>query len=372
MGWLRGKRKTENQEENAVPNLVGMTEDSLLDQAQAFLSAGNTQSALAALDRAITRNPGDPTPYIRRADARRKIKDEIGAAKDMSMAKLMIGRMDEGLKANDDGNAAYTAGEYGSAVQHFNKSLSLLPTLTSTYYWRGLSKRYMDDFAGAIEDFALCIAARASNTADAHYARGQIKYHKMNDPAAALEDYNRAIELKPDDPDFYRSRAILLDDHAAIRDLTKAIELDQSNPNTYVHRSLKRMSFQDYDGAIRDLTVVIGMAPDNLEHLTVSEVFSMRSSARMLSYDFPAALGDADKAVELDPRRASAFLDRGTIKSVMKDAEAAISDFDTAIRLDTSLAEAYYQRGLAKQQLGLQVEGDTDIAMAKELGFVSE
>lgn len=372
MGWFNRKATTGKQEDSTPPNVAGLTAESLLHQAKASAAAGDTKSALSALDQAIALDPTSPDAYMQRVGLRRKMKDKRGAAQDMRMVELMIDRMDEGLKANDDGNAAYSSDDYKSAVRHFNKVISLLPTLTSVYYWRGLSKQYMDDFTGAIEDFSLCITAHASNAPDAYCARGKIKYHKMNDFAGALQDYNKAIELKPDDPDVYRSRAILLDDHVAIHDLTKAIELDPSDPNTYVHRSLKRISLQDYDAAIRDLTTVIDMEPHNLELMTLSEVFSMRGNVRMLLYDFPAALEDADKAVEFDPTRASAFLDRGTIKAIMKDTEGAISDFESAIRLDASLAEAYHQRGLAKQELGMQSEGNADISKAEGLGFVSE
>jgi tetratricopeptide (TPR) repeat protein len=372
MGWFSRKATTGKQVERTPPNVANLTADSLLHQAKASVEAGDTKSALAALDQAIALEPTNPEAYMRRGKLRRKLKDERGAGQDMSMAKLMIDRMDEGLKANDDGNAAYTSGDYRSAVRHFNKVISLLPTLTSVYYWRGLAKQYMDDFTGAIEDFNLCIAAHASNAPDAYYARGQIKYHKMNDSAGALQDYNRAIELKPEDPDVYRSRAILLDDHAAIHDLTRAIELNPTDPNTYLHRSLKRMSLQDYDAAIRDLTTVIDMAPDDLADMTFSEVFSLRGHVRLLLYDFPAALEDANKAIELDQTRAVAFLDRGTIKAIMKDTEGAVADLDTAISLDPSCAEAYHQRGLARRELGMESEAIADITKAKELGFTEE
>lgn len=70
------------------------------------------------------------------------------------MAKLMIDRIDEGLKANDDGNAAYSSSDYKSAVRHFNKAISLLPTLTSIYYWRGLAKQELGIQSEGNADFA--------------------------------------------------------------------------------------------------------------------------------------------------------------------------------------------------------------------------
>lgn len=370
MGWFTRKSTTERAEKLPAPNLDGLSLDSLMHQAETSMSAGDTKTALSALDQALILDPNNPKAYMKRAEVKREMRDERGAIKDVSMAKLMLDKIDEGLKASDDGNAAYSSGDYKNAVRNYNKAISLLPSLTSIYYWRGLSKQYMDDYTGALEDFTLSISANASTAADAFYARGLIKFHKLGDSAGAMEDYNKALELKPDAPEVYRSRAKLVDDHAAVHDLTRAIELDPADPNTYIQRSLKMVSLQNYDAAVRDLTKVIEMQPANLDHVTLSEVFSMRANVRLFLYDLPDALHDADKAVECDPTRASAFLDRGMIKAIMKDRESAISDLDNAIRLDASLADAYHERGLAKQALGLQSEGNADIAKAKELGFV--
>ena len=75
--------------------------------------------------------------------------------------------------------------------------------------------------------------------------------------------------------------------------------------------------------------------------------------------DYAGAIADFDRAIELDPDYALAYLNRGNAKSFKGDHEEAIIDFDRAIDLDPSNAEAYYNRGIAKR-----MRGDYDGAIA--------
>jgi hypothetical protein len=50
MGWFSRKETMEKQDKSPPPNLSGLTADSLLDQAQASVVAGDAKSALSALD----------------------------------------------------------------------------------------------------------------------------------------------------------------------------------------------------------------------------------------------------------------------------------------------------------------------------------
>ena len=82
-------------------------------------------------------------------------------------------------------------------------AISLIPSLTGIYYNRGLAKKMLDDFNGAIEDFNKSIDANASNKAFAYYERGLIKYHKLNDSISANQDYDKAIKLNPMNMTFF-------------------------------------------------------------------------------------------------------------------------------------------------------------------------
>ena len=57
------------------------------------------------------------------------------------------------------------------------------------------------------------------------------------------------------------------------------------------------------------------------------------------------------KVIEMDPRSAEAYYNRGIVKSKSGDYSGAIKDFDKAIELKPRSAEAYNNRGVAKKDL---------------------
>ena len=78
------------------------------------------------------------------------------------------------------------------------------------------------------------------------------------------------------------------------------------------------------------------------------------------------------KALELDPKSAKAYLSRGVGSYYLPPAfgggvEAAIRDFDKALELDPRLAEAHLWRGIALRKAGRNAEARRALARALEL-----
>lgn len=66
----------------------------------------------------------------------------------------------------------------------------------STFYWSGWEKAEKGDFTGAMKDFDAVIKTRP-NDARAYVSRGKIK-ENINDFLGAIEDYAAAMELNPE------------------------------------------------------------------------------------------------------------------------------------------------------------------------------
>lgn len=330
--------------------------------------SGNYTGAIQDFDVAIQLDPTSPEAYLERSKAKRELKDERGATQDLNEFKLRFERLDDGLKANDAAGAAYDAEDYKSAVKNYNKAISLLPSLTCIYYNRGTAKQCLEDYRGAIEDFTKSIEANASNKSDAYHQRGKIKYHKLNDTNGALEDFNEAIALCPDDADLLFSRATITSEYEALQDLNRAIELNPTNAKLFFYRALKKHGMEDVEGAIQDLTRFIELEPTDTD-ASISEAYSLRGTMRGLQCDYTGELHDHSQAIERDASRASAYFDRGLIKHRLRDYEGTILDLNQAIALDPSNADAYQWRGLARVELGLQSEADKDFADARSLGY---
>ena len=64
------------------------------------------------------------------------------------------------------------------------------------------------------------------------------------------------------------------------------------------------------------------------------------------------ALADCNKAIELDPKLAGAYSNRGVAHLEKGELDRAIADCNKAIELDPKLAEAYNNRGAAYIEKG--------------------
>ena len=123
------------------------------------------------------------------------------------------------------------------------------------------------DYKGAIEDYNKAIELKP-DFAEAYNNQG-VSRHNLSDYKGAIEDYNKAIELKPDYADAYYNRGISRDDsrdyNGAIEDYTKAIELKPDNAEAYYNRAFSRKALSENDKAIADYKKAADLYPaDNL------------------------------------------------------------------------------------------------------------
>jgi len=340
----------------------------LIENGKLKANKKNYREAIDDFSRAIELDPGSMTGYLERSKAKRELKDKSGADKDLAIGLRLIENLDNGLKANDDGNAAYDEGDYKNAIKFYNKAIPLIPSITSIYYYRGCAKQYLKDYKGAVEDFDMSIEIGASNRDLSYYQRSKIKSQKLRDKNGALNDLNKAIELNPNDADYYYSRAILVDDYDALQNLNKAVELAPNYAKNYIARSLRKQAMEDLEGSIVDLTKYIELNPKN-SLLTVSEAYTLRAGMKLLQNNLEEALLDHNKAVESDLSNEKALVERGIVKDLLQDFDGAILDFNNAIELNPKYADAYYHRGAVKQKNGFIDEGVIDVIKAKTLGF---
>jgi tetratricopeptide (TPR) repeat protein len=75
--------------------------------------------------------------------------------------------------------------------------------------------------------------------------------------------------------------------------------------------------------------------------------------------EFTLAIDDYSKAIELDPKEAQSWLNRGNAYFAQEDMEKALADFDTALELSPGLPAAVIGRGKAHN-----VRGQLDQAIA--------
>ena len=86
---------------------------------------------------------------------------------------------------------------------------------------------------------------------------------------------------------------------------------------------------------------------------------------------YMSAIRDLTRVVEMQPKLACAWYNRGTLYALTNDFYAALNDFDHAIELDSDIAEAWYNRGLILVLLNRMDEAFMDLSKAGELGIYS-
>ena len=77
-------------------------------------------------------------------------------------------------------------------------------------------------------------------------------------------------------------------------------------------------------------------------------------------------MADFNEAIQLDPKSAHAFRNRGVLYAKKGDNDRAIADFNEAIQLDPNNALAVCNRGIAKRNIN-DPSGNADIVKARQL-----
>lgn len=142
------------------------------------------------------------------------------------------------------------------------------------------------------------------------------------------------------------------DAQQAIEHMNEAVELYEGLPPHVLwitHRAqIYALSF-DYTSAIDDMDAAIDFVEseefDEELYFSIyisfggidvlrSVLYKQRGDIIMLIYEWNRALGDYNKAIELDPDYAEAYYRRGILYYTMVERENAIADFETYLELD--------------------------------------
>jgi eukaryotic-like serine/threonine-protein kinase len=254
---------------------------------------------------------------------------------------------------------------------------------------------------------------QAAARLDAHHIDSLVGlaqvYQRQHKPDEAIEQFSRAIALKPDMAALYRGRAAVnlarngptADQRAkALSDLDQAIRLESpTNPVVAVdqtrraillreaHRLPEALSASDaavkvdsnrkeshllriqvllelnrFDDVIRSCDALLAMDK------TSAWVYELRGLARASLKNLAGAIEDDTQAIALEPQEPLLYLRRGDIYLVLDSPRLAMRDFDEAVRLDPSSGDALTGRAAARVRLGEHREAILDVKKALALG----
>jgi len=98
-----------------------------------------------------------------------------------------------------------------------------------------------------------------------------------------------------------------------------------------------------------------------------SDLYALRARARDSSGKFDAALEDANKYIELEPKDAYGYLTRSRIYVSLEKPEMALADATKAIELEPNEPDGYYRRSDIYREMNKDAEAKADEKKAEQL-----
>ncbi len=173
------------------------------------------------------------------------------------------------------------------------------------------------------------------------YSIRSIERYKAKDYIGAIEDLDKAIEMKPSGEYYYNrafTKSMINEYESAIKDFDKAIELKYKLAQAYFERGFCKDMTDNLKGAIADYTQAIDLNKD------FSDAYNNRGFVYYKQKDFKNALNDFDEAIKLKSNYAIAYLNRGHTKIELKDIEGACTDLQKALDLGNKEAQIYISK----------------------------
>ena len=205
------------------------------------------------------------------------------------------------------------------------------------------------------------------NTKDpVFYNNRGIAYGEKGEVDLAIEDFTKAIELKPDYALAYNNRGAVYrskgEHDLAIEDCNEAIRLKHDYAEPYSNRGAAYRNKGDYNRAIKDYDIAIRLKPGFVE------AYYNRGLAYHEKNEFDLAIKDYSKAITLSPKLFHPYYNRGNAYLQKGDFNRAIEDYSKAIELNPELGPAYCNRGEAWLHLKEWDKAKTDLTAAKDQG----
>jgi tetratricopeptide (TPR) repeat protein/tRNA A-37 threonylcarbamoyl transferase component Bud32 len=353
-------------------------------QAICYINTGRFDGAKACLNSCINDDPEFAWLYLLRAFASGQ-----RAATFLTLAKAETSKeaaSQRNAVANDEFNAA------GEDLKTALEALTRKPDVTLQYALlvnRGLIRFQRGQLDEAAADYRAAIRLNRDALAHAELAR---VLEKQGKPKEAIAEFSAAIKINPVWAPLYRGRAALVqaradstvpEREAALADLNLAISHEQANNPVLAldHTNRATLLYRDerFDEALEECRLALGVVPDYVDaHILrirtllklgkfddvvrscdvalrvrkSAVLYELRALAEAKYKDYPGAIRDYGRALELLPNEGRLLVARGWQYLLFDSAKLALVDFEKAIAIDRADIDAHLGRGTACARLG--------------------
>ena len=131
----------------------------------------------------------------------------------------------------------------------------------------------------------------------------------------------------------------------AILNYDKAIELDPQDSEMYLWRALAKRALGQNNDAIDDLDKMVEI--DNSPH-----AFEIQGKTLSYMKEYRKAIAAFDQVIELDPNNPFCYIRRAIAKRNLRQYQEAINDLDQHLQIEPDDVSAYRLRGKVNEDLG--------------------
>jgi len=227
------------------------------------------------------------------------------------------------------------------AEKAINKAIQIQPQNPNLYnekFWVLQNLERYEEAETAINE-AIKIAPRS-----VFYNNRGIIYKEQKKWELALADYNKAIQINPNDAEAYNNRGIIYEEQKkwelALADYNKAIQINPNDAEAYYNRGIIYKEQKKWELALADYNKAIQINPN------YATTYYNRGNVYYKQKKWELALADYNKAIQINPNYANAYYNRGIHYKEQKKWELALSDYNKAIQINPNYANAYYNRGI--------------------------
>ena len=248
------------------------------------------------------------------------------------------------------GNQLWRLKKDDRSLQAFDRAIQLNDPEYTYLAWYGKARVYGRKYKAreALEALDQALATLPAREKGSEF-HGEILnyqgvfYEQMNQSEKAIDSFEQAIKISPQNPNYYNSLSSALQNvkryDRALAAINRAIEIAPRS-SWYSNRGNIYRGLKKWDLALADYNQALVLNPNNPRaYIARADVYEERK-------EWDLALADYNRAIEIDANFAPAYRDRGRFYMARKQWDLALADFNKAITIDPNNPNSYEMRGI--------------------------
>ena len=344
--FLSGKYKEAINDFNLLINSNPNEADYFYHKGRSYTLLLKDEEAIKNYDQAIKLNPHNAEYFYQRGFCLTLLDKQEEAFKDFDQAIKFSPNNANYHYAK--GLAYYHFKNNEEALKYFDQAIKLNPYISAYFNFRGkILCDCRNEYEKALKDFKKAVELDP-NEADYYFEKG-LAYYYLEKYKEALKDFSKAIKLNPKEAKYFYQKGysyyLLNKNKEAIKEFHQAIKLDPNNDQFIYNRGLAYYYLENYENALFDLNKAIKLNPKKAQYFYFRGVTSLKFNQNQF------AIRDFNKAIKLNPNEADYYFEKGLAYYYLENYKNAIKEFHQAIKLDPNNVDYVYNKGLAYYNL---------------------